>query len=419
LLLACSGGVDSVVLCDLLFKNNFNFSIAHCNFQLRGKESDADEIFVKSLGEKYQVPVFVSHFETTAIAAKNKKSIQETARELRYEWFEKLLVEKQLNYLLTAHHAGDNVETVLMNLFKGTGISGMHGILPKRGKVVRPMLFITKEEILQYANEQGLTWVEDASNATLKYTRNFFRHKVIPLIEEVIPAAATNVMQSIEHLREAEIIYNQAIEAFKKQLLYPKGNEVHIPVLKLAKLEAVNTIAYELLKAYGFSAAQAMELPALLKSETGKYITSATHRVIKNRKWLIIAPIASGKANTLLIEAADQMVLFEAGKLQLSVSEKLEILPSAAHAVLDLKKIEFPLLLRKWKQGDYFYPLGMPKKKKIARFLIDQKLAKTDKEKIWILESNNKIIWVVGHRIDDRFKVSNFTKKVLRIKLVT
>ncbi|MES2647890.1 MAG: tRNA lysidine(34) synthetase TilS [Bacteroidota bacterium] len=418
LLVACSGGVDSIVLCDLLYLYGFTFSIAHCNFQLRANESDADETFVKSLGAKYHVPVYVKRFDTTNFASDNKMSVQHAARELRYNWFDQLLNERQLSFLLTAHHADDNVETVLMNFFKGTGISGMHGILPKRDKLVRPLLFTTKKEILEYAIDKGLSWVEDASNETVKYTRNFFRHKVIPLIEQTIPTASANVAQSIEHLKEVEIIYNQAIESYKKQLLIFKGNEVHIPILKLVKSVPINTIAFEILKPYGFTPAQAKELPAFLQSETGKYITSSTHRVIKNRKWIIIAPVASGEAHTLIIESTDNAVSFETGRLLFSISDNLEMSTDLSTAILDFKQIQFPLLLRKWKQGDYFYPLGMPKKKKIARFLIDQKIAKTDKEKVWVLESDQKIIWVIGQRIDNRFKVSESTKKVLRIKLV-
>ena len=417
LLVACSGGVDSVVLCDLLFKNGYNFFIAHCNFQLRGGDSDADEKFVRSLGDRYNVPVFVNRFDTAEYAATKKLSIQVAARELRYQWFNVLLAENNLDYLLTAHHADDNVETVLMNIFKGTGISGMHGILPKRNKIVRPLLFATKKEIIDYANGHELTWVEDASNATDKYTRNFFRRQVIPLIEKVIPGASGNFLETIKHLKEAELLYNQAIEIHKKSLLYFKGDEVHIPVLKFAKTTPFKTIAYELIKPYGFTAFQVNDLISLLQSETGKYIASATHRIIKNRKWLIIAPIASVDATTLLIEEGDNTVLFDESKLEVSISNVIQPSSDNKIATLDCRQIKFPLLLRKWKTGDYFYPLGMPKKKKIARFLIDLKLSKTEKEKVWVVESNQKIIWIVGYRIDDRFKLTRATKNVLRLKV--
>lgn len=418
LLVACSGGVDSVVLCHLLYSNAYPFSIAHGNFQLRGEDSSRDEAFVRMLGEKYEVPVYVQRFETVEFSQVNKISIQVACRELRYQWFYDLLDKENLNFLVTAHHADDNVETVLMNLFKGTGINGMHGILPKREKLVRPMLFATKNEILTYAKEQNLSWVEDSSNASDKYTRNFFRHQVIPLVEKVVPNAAANMLQTIAQMKEAEILYSQGISGYKKKLLVGKGAEIHIPVLKFAAVKPFNTIAYEIIKPYGFTASQLPDLLSLMQGDTGKYIASASHRIIKNRKWLIIAPLAANAAANVLIEADDELIEFEGGKLQLRVSGNVQPSNDATMATLDAKYIHFPLLLRRWKAGDYFYPLGMPKKKKIARFLIDLKLSKTDKEKVWVIECRQKIIWVVGYRIDDRFKITPATKEVVRFKLV-
>jgi tRNA(Ile)-lysidine synthase len=237
-------------------------------------------------------------------------------------------------------------------------------------------------------------------------------------VERVIPNAAANVLETIERMKEAESLYNQSIETHKKKLLEYRGEEVHIPVLKFEKAAPFKTIAYEIIKDYGFNANQLPELLSLLKADTGKYIISATHRIIKNRKWLIIAPIQSAAASNLLIEEEDEIIEFESGKLQLNFTDKTTPSTERNIAALDAKHIKFPLLLRKWKTGDYFYPLGMPKKKKVARFLIDLKLSKTDKEKVWVIESNQKIIWVVGYRIDDRFKLNATTKKVLRLKLI-
>lgn len=382
---------------------------------MRGESSNSDEAFVKDLAARYRVPFYAKRFDTAAYAEKNKLSIQVAARELRYEWFNALLADHALDLLLTAHHADDNVETVLMNLFKGTGISGMHGILAKRDKLVRPLLFATKKKIIDYAQEHALTWTEDASNATDKYTRNFFRHNVIPLVEQVVPNAAANMLDTIERMKEAEDLYNQSIDLHKKKLLEFKGNEVHIPVLKFASTTPFNTIAYEIIKDYGFTAKQLPELPSLLKAETGKYILSSTHRIIKNRKWLIIAPLDSATASNILIEADDDNIEFDGGKLQLKRTDNTTASPDKHIVTLDAKHIKFPLLLRKWKQGDYFYPLGMPKKKKVARFLIDLKLSKIDKEKVWVIESNQKIIWIVGQRIDERFKITGSTQAVLKI----
>lgn len=436
LLVACSGGSDSVVLCDLLYQQGYQFGIAHCNFQLRGQESERDEQFVRRLAEKYGVQIYVKRFETKAYAIEKKLSVQVAARELRYAWFHTLLheIEQQINEqlpatsntklktlnakLLTAHNADDNIETVLMNFFKGTGIGGFHGILPKKGNLIRPLLFAKKEEITNYATENNLQWVEDSSNASDKYTRNFFRHQVIPLVAQAIPNAANNVLTTIQHMQEVEMIYNETIAQHRKKLLEYKGTEVHIPVLKLGKVQPLNTIFFELIKEFGFTSNQMADALALLKSSTGKYVASPTHRIIKNRNWLIIAPVQSTEALNVLIEENDDKILFEQGELTIQTGLPNPQNPTfgePTNAFLDTKNIRFPLLLRKWKPGDYFYPLGMPKKKKVARFLIDQKVSKTDKEKVWVIESDKKIIWIVGHRIDDRFKVGVGTKTAIKM----
>lgn len=432
LVLAVSGGVDSVVLTDLVFKAGFNFTIAHCNFQLRGAASDGDEQFVKSLGEKYNKEALVKRFNTAAYANEQKVSIQVAARELRYAWFEEVMSREHLvvsnqsthhspftTHLLTAHHADDNIETVLMNIFRGSGISGLHGILPTQGKIIRSLLFANKASIIEYAQQHNLSWVEDASNATDKYSRNFFRHNIIPLVKEVYQNADENLLGNIERWKEVEQVYNQSIQLTKSKLLEHKGNEVHIPVLMLQKQQPLNTITYEIVKDYGFTAAQVIDIIQLLKADNGKFVASLTHRIIRNRNWLIIAPLASFEAMHILIESKEQSINFENGSIEISVIENLSSVSEDVNLVqLDAAKVQFPLLLRKWKSGDYFYPLGMQKKKKISRFLIDKKLSTIQKEKIWVIESNQRIIWVVGQRIDNRFKILPLTKQVLQLKLI-
>ena len=432
LVLAVSGGVDSVVLTDLVFKAGFNFTIAHCNFQLRGVASDSDEQFVKSLGEKYNKEALVKRFNTEAYANEHKVSIQVAARELRYGWFEEVMSREHLvvsnlpthhspftTHLLTAHHADDNIETVLMNIFRGTGISGLHGILPTQGKLIRSLLFANKASIIEYAQQHNLSWVEDASNATDKYSRNFFRHNIIPLVKEVYQNAGENLLGNIERWKEVEQVYNQSIQLTKSKLLEHKGNEVHIPVLMLQKQQPLNTITYEIVKDYGFTAAQVIDIIQLLKADNGKFVASLTHRIIRNRNWLIIAPLASFEAMHILIESKEQSINFENGSIEISVIENLSSVSEDVNLVqLDAAKVQFPLLLRKWKSGDYFYPLGMQKKKKISRFLIDKKLSTIQKEKIWVIESNQRIIWIVGQRIDNRFKIMPSTKQVLQLKLI-
>jgi tRNA(Ile)-lysidine synthase len=438
LLLAVSGGVDSVVLCELCKQAGYNFVIAHCNFQLRGTESERDETYVTALATTYGVQFFVKRFATEEYAQENKISIQVAARELRYNWFRSLVGNSKLtddsreavqlksldfqpppiNWIVTAHHSDDNIETLLMNFFKGTGINGLKAILPKQQNIIRPLLFADKEALLVFAKENNLPFVEDSSNVSDKYTRNYLRNQLIPGLKKVYPQVEENLKDNLQRFREIELLYQQSIALHKKKLLEQKGNEIHIPVLKLQQTRPVATVLYEIIKAYHFTAHQATEVMALLKSESGRYIQSATHRIIKNRKWLIISPVETVEAETILIEEKDKKIIFEAGEMRIEKYSNPDIQPSTSIAQLDAAEITFPLLLRKWKPGDYFYPLGMPKKKKLSRFLIDQKLSLTQKEKVWVIETNKKIIWVVGMRIDDRFKITPHTKAIIEISHV-
>ena len=442
LLLAVSGGVDSVVLCELCKQAGYDFVIAHCNFQLRREESERDEKFVKELGEKYGVEVLVKKFDTEKYGEENKLSIQVAARNLRYNWFNELTGNMQYtignkqkvkgnksaetdyplpiaNWVLTAHHANDNIETLLMNFFKGTGINGLKAILPKQGKIMRPLLFAKKEDLTAFANLHKLKFVEDSSNASDKYTRNYFRNELIPGIKKVFPQVEDNLMDNLQRFGEIDILYQQAVNLNKKRLMEQKGNEIHIPVLKLLKTEPLSTIVYEIIKDYGFTAHQTEEVVTLLQSETGKYIQSSTHRVIKNRNWLIISPNLGTEAQNILIEENEKQIEFAKGKIVLEVLTTTNLKPQTTNLVAQLNadEIKFPLLLRKWKPGDYFYPLGMNKKKKLSRFFIDHKLSLTQKEKTWVIEMDKKIIWVVGLRIDDRFKITGKTKNILQISL--
>ena len=439
MLLAVSGGVDSVVMVDLFARAGFNFRMAHCNFQLRGEESLRDELFVTSLGEKYQKKVFVKRFETATYAAKNKVSIQVAARQLRYAWFNEILtsfkVENETSIhnspltthlVATAHHADDNIETLLLNFFRGCGISGLHGILPKQGNLIRPLLFAKSDAIIAHANEQQLTWVDDSSNASDKYSRNFIRHQIIPLMQTIYPQVTDNLLANIERFKEVETIYQQSINQLKTKLLEVKGNEVHIPILKLQKQHALKSIVHEIIKDYGFEATQVGEVIKLLAAANGSYMASATHRLIINRNWLIIAPKEAEGATNILIEEGTKEIIFIGGKLsiQLSISNQQlatsnqQLTTSNQVATLNADAISFPLLLRPYKTGDYFYPLGMTKKKKLSKFFIDLKLSKTDKEKVWVIESDKRIVWVVGYRIDNRFKLTPNTKKEINISLL-
>lgn len=427
LLVAVSGGIDSVVLVHLLSQCGFSFSIAHCNFGLRAEESERDEMFVKMLAEEYGRPFFVKRFDTKKWAKTNRISTQEAARKLRYDWFSEIITSDTYtlnrqpsthNFIVTAHHANDNIETLLINFFRGTGISGLHGILSRQNNLIRPLLFAKREEIEMYAKENGLQWVEDSSNATDNYTRNLFRHKLLPLLKEAFANVEDNLLHNIQRFSEAEVLYQQSIEAHKKKLIKTNGNEVQIPVLLLQKSKPLATIIWEILKDYNFTSLQVNDVQNLLEAENGKYVASSTHRIIRNRAWLIIAPLQTEKAEHILIEEKDKKVTFPNGVLSFKQLPSVNDQPLSDTnvATLDAKEIQYPLLLRKWKTGDYFYPLGMNKKKKLSKFFIDNKLSKIEKENVWVLEADKKIIWVIGYRIDDRFKQKSNTQNVLLIE---
>ncbi|MDE3250269.1 MAG: tRNA lysidine(34) synthetase TilS [Bacteroidota bacterium] len=423
LLVAVSGGLDSVVLCDLCFQAGLTFSIAHCNFQLRGSESDRDQALVAGLAQQYKVPFFLQAFDTRDYAGEKGLSLQLAARELRYNWFYNIVDDPANAHALivAAHHLDDNIETSAMNFFRGTGIAGLRGMLPLQERIARPLLFARRQELLAYAQERGLRWAEDSSNQETKYTRNYFRHTILPLVEVKFPGAEKQLAAGLQRYRDIEIIYDEAIRAKKKKLLQPHGKEWRMPVALLLQTRAVSTVLFELCKDFGFSAAQNGDIQSLLKAQTGKYVSSPTHRIIKTRQWLLVAAVANEASSAILIEEDEREVVFPGGRLRLTSKPQTGLRPDSDpnKALLSADSFHFPLLLRPWKEGDYFYPLGMNKKKKIARFLIDQKLSATEKENVWVLESDKKIIWVVGRRINERCKITSSSGMVREFVLET
>jgi len=422
LLLAVSGGVDSVVLTDMVAQSGIDFSILHCNFQLRGAESERDEQFVRSLATRYGKDVQVKKFDTASIVAERKSAVQEVARDLRYDWFEQVRGEYAARYpekavwIAVAHHADDNIETVLMNLFRGTGLHGLTGMEPSRGKLARPLLNFRKEALKAYAVAQGLDSIEDSSNAANDYTRNYFRNELIPGIKKVFPSVENNLLHTIGRLKEADSLYDVALKKIIGSMVEQKGNEYHIPVLLWKQARPLMTITYELIKDFGFSAAQTVEAIKLLEAENSSYIASKTHRLIRNRNWMIIAPLANEHDHLLIpVDSTDNTVVFAEGSIRVSSSTSATIPDTNMEVVIDAEEIQYPMLLRPWKQGDYFYPLGMNKKKKISRFLVDLKLSKTEKEKVWVLESGKKIVWVLGLRIDHRYRITDHTTHKLQL----
>jgi tRNA(Ile)-lysidine synthase len=418
LLLAVSGGVDSVVLCELCKQAGYDFIIAHCNFQLRGEESERDEQFVKELGKKYGAKVMVKKFDTEKTAAEKKISIQEAARELRYSWFAELVGSLSQTFLLTAHHADDNIETTMMNFFRGTGLHGLTGIPVSTRYIRRPLLSFSKEELVEFAKENKLEFVEDSSNQSSKYTRNFFRNEIIPAISKVYPQVKENLQDNISRFKEIEKLYRLSVDELKKKICKQRGNEIHIPVKQLMTFHN-RALIYEIISPFGFHEKQVNEVIKLADSESGRYIQSSSggYRIIKHRHWFIISPVTPGESENIIIEKEDREIIFSKGKLRMEATSNQQPATSNNIAALDRKEITFPLLLRKWKTGDYFYPLGMKKKKKLSRFLIDNKLSKSEKEKVWVIESSQRIAWVVGYRIDERFKVTEKTKQILEFSL--
>ncbi len=423
LLLAVSGGLDSAVLCELCYRCGFDAEILHMNFQLRGAESERDAAFVEALAKKYNWPFHLKKTNAATESERLRKGIQETARLLRYEWFEACRTSiaassDQRTWILTAHQLDDNIETSVMHFFRGTGIAGLRGMLKIQGHIVRPLLFASRVQLQQFAKEQDLNWVEDSSNLLETYARNYVRHSLLTTAERIYPDLQNRLSGNLTRFAETEVLYQQAIDLHRKKLLEQKGNEWHIPVLKLKKTTPLQSVLYELLQPYGFHAAQVTDVMALLDAETGRFVASDTHRILRNRAWLIISPLDTTDAVTVLIDGPG-IFQFPGGELHLTKreynqEEPLPVDPSVAW--IDARDFPFPLLLRKWKTADYFYPLGMRKKKKIARFLIDQKKSKTDKEKIWVIESRHRIAWIVGHRIDDRFRVMPSTSRIVELK---
>ena len=416
-LLTVSGGRDSIVLCELFHKAKLPFAIAHCNFQLRGKEANDDEIFVKKLAAKYKVEFFSKRFETIVFAGKNKLSIQEAARVLRYKWFGEIRKKNNLDFIATAHHKDDELETFFINLIRGTGIAGLHGILPKRGKIIRPLLFADRIMIDAFVKKNKVQFREDSSNTSDKYVRNKIRHTILPLFEEINPSFRNTLSGEIGRLGEVEKIYNHFIDINSNKIL--KSNSISVSALKKSQFASV--LLYEVMKKYQFNSEVAKEVFSSLDSESGKLFFSPTHRLVKDREQLIITKLNSSKKKELFSVSRNTKTLSIPSSVEFSRINKsinFKIPDDNKIACLDFEKLKFPLQLRGWKEGDFFYPLGMNKKKKLSNFFIDIKLSVFEKENIWLLCSEGKIVYILGKRIDERYKVGKQTKLIYLVRCI-
>lgn len=412
-LLAVSGGIDSVVLTILFKEAGFDFAIAHCNFQLRAEESDTDETFVKALAKSLGVKYFVHSFDTKNYAALHNISTQMAARDLRYSWFKELAGSNNFNAIATAHHLDDSFETALFNLAKGTGISGLRGMLPKKENIIRPLLYATKDDIVKYATEKRLQWREDSSNESVKYSRNLIRHKVMPVLKLINPSLEDTFRQTQQRLYETEVVLKNEVERIRNQNIQIKGSDAFISIEALRGVQAV--VIEELLKPFGFNFSQVQELLVLIKkTASGKVLESEEYLLNVDREEIIISPL-NADITERLINQDTKEVHNEVVKITTEIVTARKILTKETEASLDFDLLKFPLKLRKWKQGDVFQPLGMRGKKKISDFMIDEKIPLNLKQRVCVIESEGEVVWIVGHRIDDRFKVHHNSKKIYNV----
>lgn len=414
LLVAVSGGLDSMVLLYLLSKINSNLSVAHCNFQLRGAESDADEDFLRNFCTENKISDFFQKFDTEQFAKDEKLSIQLAARKLRYEWFNEIIETKNFDFVATAHHLDDQVETFIINFSRGTGIEGLTGIPSQNDKIIRPLLIFSREEIENFAHENAIPWREDSSNASDKYLRNKIRHQIVPIFKELNPNFLHSFEKTLQNLQQSHSLVDDASRIVYRKVVQDVDNQKIINLSELLQLSNYQAYLYQWLSPFGFSAWN--DIYDLVKASSGKQIFSEHFRLLKDRETLIVEPIIEKQVEEYWISSDQKEIIFPI-HLQFSSVESL----SQSHSnviFLDRDTLKFPLLLRKWQKGDYFYPFGMKGKKKLSKFFKDEKFSLIEKENQWILCSDNQIVWLVGKRMDDRFKLTQNTQTTLKIELI-
>jgi len=416
ILLAVSGGIDSMVMAWLFRESGINHAIAHCNFSLRKEESDRDEEFVASWAASNSVRFYGTRFDTLSHAATRKISVQMAARELRYDWFSSLVRSEGFDSVAVAHNLNDNAETFLINLIRGTGLSGLTGMKQHAGGVIRPLLFASRSEIAALASEKNIGYREDSSNIQLKYTRNRIRHKVIPEMEKVSPGVLAAITETMAHLSSSNEIVDSSVTQLGRDLFRLKDDSAEADIDKLASLTPFTPYLFEIFRRYGLSPKQTPELIALLRSETGRYMYTSTHRLLNDRGKIIITPRKAEPEEEYSFDSIDDMRisgLFSEIRITEPSDETLPA--SQLTAALDLDLMTFPVTARLWKPGDRFMPLGMKNMKKISDFLIDLKVPVSEKEKVLLLLSAGEVMWVMGYRIDDRFRITARTTKILMI----
>ncbi len=412
LLVACSGGVDSMVLAHLCAGYKLNMALAHCNFNLRGSDSDEDSAFVAKKAKHYRVPFYGISFDTKSMVEKTGDSVQMVARDLRYSWFNELANKEGFDFVLTAHHADDDLETFIINLARGTGIEGLKGIPAINDKVVRPLLAFSRDEIVTYAKKRKLSWREDSSNQETKYLRNKIRHKVIPELKNLNANFLTNFLKTQNHLRATSLLLESTRLQLQTSLFETSDDTIKMSVDKLLRLVPLKPYMHLLFHEFGFT--EWDNVADLLTAMSGKEVRSATHRLLKDRQHLILSPLRPKEQVIFYIQEGQKAI---AHPITLRIQNVDELGKTTTNALyVDKEKLKYPLLLRKWKNGDYFYPFGMGGKKKVSKFFKDEKMDVFTKESQWLLCSGDAIVWIVGKRADNRFKVTDKTKHIQKIE---
>ena len=416
IIVGLSGGADSVALLHVLVQLNFSCIAAHCNFHLRGDESNQDETFARQIADSLHIPYYIKDFDTIGYAKQQHISVEMAARELRYEWFEELRVDLSAQEIAVAHHQDDNVETVLLNLIRGTGLRGLSGIRPKRDTIIRPFLDTSRQEILDWLHQQNITYRTDSSNLSDEYTRNYIRLNLLPMMETLNPSVKQSIAQTAGHLSAVEAIYADFIEKGRRRLM-DKQQRINISVLMQSV--APQTVLYELLKPFGFTRILSESIFESLSGMSGKvfYAPASGYKIVKDRDFLLLT--AKQIENKMVYTIHTNDSIDTPIRLETQESEKIkdyQIDKRKTIALFDFDRLTFPLTLRTWRRGDWFVPFGMKGRKKISDYFNDRKIDRIRKEQIWMLCSGSDIIWIVGERVDDRYKINKSTKKILTVR---
>jgi tRNA(Ile)-lysidine synthase len=386
---------------------------------LRGSESDGDEKLVTDLARKYDVPIFKTTFDTVDYAHENKISIEMAARDLRYQWFEETRTTHHFDYILVAHHRDDQLETFFLNLARGTGLTGLTGMRPVKDKVIRPLLFASRKEIENYRHEHFLEFREDSSNTNTDYQRNKIRHDLLPMMETLNPSFREGLIRTMGYLEDVANIYNQSVRQIWERVSFRMGNDYLISIAELKLLNPLSTYLFEFLKPFGFNIMVVNDIVLSLDGISGKQFMSSSHRLVRDRDTLILSPVVNESHKPCYLEEGLKE-LKDPIHLRISVIEKkdkFKIHGSQNIAFIDHDKLQFPLMIRKWQSGDYFRPLGMNGLKKISDFFIDSKVSLPEKENTWILANGEQVVWIIGRRLDDRYKITSATKNILKLEM--